>query len=143
MPEKLILEVVTPNKEVVQEPVASVQLPGANGYLGILPGHTPLLTELAVGALTYQKDSATVYVAILGGMAEVLGGRVTVLADDAERADEIDAQKARAEFAEAEKKLLSGSNDPKIDWDALLLEVARARVRLEVAEHAGAAARAS
>ena len=78
MADALQLEVVTPEREVIRESVAEVQLPALSGFLGILPGHTPLLTELGVGALSYQKGSQTMYVAVLGGMAEVLPGRVVL-----------------------------------------------------------------
>jgi F-type H+-transporting ATPase subunit epsilon len=131
----LTLEVVTPEREIVRETVAEVQLPGLSGYLGILPGHTPLLTELGIGPLTYKKGSATAYVAVIGGLAEVLPDRVTVLAEAAERADEIDPARARAELAEAERKLSPANADAKTDWDAVLKSVASARARLEAASH--------
>ena len=133
MAEELTLEVVTPEREVVRESVDEVQLPGLSGYLGILPGHTPLLTELGIGPLTYKKGSGTRYVAVLGGLAEVLPQHITVLAEAAERGEEIDAARARADLAEAEKKLASASADPKTDWDAVLKSVASARARLEAA----------
>jgi F-type H+-transporting ATPase subunit epsilon len=135
MPDALNLEVVTPEREVVRESVAEVQLPGLSGYLGILPGHTPLLTELGIGPLVYKKGPQTGYVAVMGGFAEVLPGRVTVLAEAAERSDEIDVGKARAELAEAENKLSSSGADGNTDWDAVLKSVARARARVEAATH--------
>ena len=135
MADALTLEVVTPEREVVRESVAEVQLPGLSGYLGILPGHTPLLTELGIGPLTYKKGSATTYVAVMGGIAEILPERVTVLAEAAERSEEIDAARARADLAEAEKRLASGSADPKTDWDGVLKSVASARARLDAAAH--------
>jgi F-type H+-transporting ATPase subunit epsilon len=131
----LILEVVTPEREVVRESVAEVQLPGLSGYLGILPGHTPLLTELGIGPLSYKKGSESGYIAVVGGFAEVLPQRVTVLAEAAERSEEIDPARASADLAEAEKKLAAGSADPNTDWDAALKSVATARARLEAAEH--------
>ena len=130
-----MLEVVTPEREVVRESVAEVQLPAFSGYLGILPGHTPLLTELGIGLLSYKKASETGYIAVIGGFAEVLPGRVTVLAEAAERSEEIDASRARADLAEAEKKLSSSGADPNTDWDAVLKAVASARARLEAAAH--------
>jgi F-type H+-transporting ATPase subunit epsilon len=136
MSDALELEVVTPDREVVRESVAEVQVPGREGYLGILPGHTPLLSALGIGALSYQKGGQRVYVAVLGGFVEVLADHVTVLADGAERAEEIDVTKARAALADAEKKFAGGS-DPNTDWDAVLLAATAARVRLEVAEHGG------
>ena len=135
MAEALILEVVTPERELVRESVAEVQLPALSGYLGILPGHTPLLTELGIGPLSYKKGSETGYVAVIGGFAEVLPERVTVLAEAAEPSGEIDAARARADLAEAEKRLNAGSADPKTDWDAVLKAVASARARLEAAAH--------
>jgi len=137
----LTLEVVTPEREVVREPVTEVQVPGREGYLGILPGHTPLLTELGIGALSYRKGAQTIYVAIAGGFAEVLGGRVLVLAEAAQRAEEIDTARAQTALAEAEKVLSSGaSSGASTDWDAVLQSVARARTWLDVATHSGAAA---
>jgi len=136
----LTLEVVTPEREVVRESVTEVQVPGLSGYLGILPGHTPLLTELGIGPLTYKKGSTTGYVAVIGGLAEILPERVTVLAEEAERSEDIDASRARNDLAEAEKKLASGTSDPKTDWDALLKSVASARARLEAAAHGERAA---
>ena len=135
MAEALNLEVVTPEREVVRESVAEVQLPGLSGYLGILPGHTPLLTELGIGPLIYKKDSQTGYVAVMGGFAEVLPERVTVLAEAAERSEEIDVARARADLAEAEKKLTTSVADANTDWDAVLKSVARARARVEAATH--------
>lgn len=133
MAEALTLEVVTPEREVVRETVSEVQLPALSGYLGILPGHTPLLTEMGIGPLTYKKGSGTGYVAVIGGFAEVLPERVTVLAEAAERSDEIDPARARKELAEAEGRLTSGNADPKTDWDAVLKAVASARARVEAA----------
>ena len=130
-----MLEVVTPERELVRESVAEVQLPALSGYLGILPGHTPLLTELGIGPLIYKKASESAYIAVMGGFAEVLPERVTVLAEAAEPSEEIDAARARADLAEAEKKLNAGSTDPNTDWDALLKAVASARARLEAAAH--------
>jgi F-type H+-transporting ATPase subunit epsilon len=135
LPDTLTLEVVTPERAVVREPVAEVQLPGREGYLGILPGHTPLLTELATGALTYRQGSQTRRVAISGGFAEVLPDRVIVLADVAERAEEIDSARARNALATAEKQLAAAAGT---DWEIAQQAVDRARTRLEVASPGGA-----
>jgi F-type H+-transporting ATPase subunit epsilon len=140
LPEALTLEVVTPERAVVRESVAEVQLPGAAGYLGILPGHTPLLTELATGALSYRQGAQTRRLAVSGGFAEVLPDRVIVLADVAERAEEIDAARARGALANAEKQLTGGSGT---DWETVQQAIARARTRLEVAVPGGSAARGS
>jgi F-type H+-transporting ATPase subunit epsilon len=128
---ELTLEVVTPDRAVVRESVAEVQLPGREGYLGILPGHTPLLTELATGALSYRQGAQTRRLAISGGFAEVLPDRVIVLADSAERAEEIDPARARNALAEAEKQLAGA------DWETAQKAIARAHTRLEVAAPAG------
>ncbi|HEY1866364.1 MAG TPA: ATP synthase F1 subunit epsilon [Candidatus Acidoferrales bacterium] len=140
LPDALMLEVATPEREVAREPVTEIQLPGLAGYLGILPGHTPLLTELGIGALSYRKEGKTAYVAVIGGVAEVLPGRVIVLADAAERSEEIDVEQARSSLAEAEKQLASSASDPATDWDGVLKSVASAKARLEVAAHGGAGA---
>jgi F-type H+-transporting ATPase subunit epsilon len=137
LPDALMLEVVTPDRAVVRESVAEVQLPGRAGYLGVLPGHTPLLTELATGFLSYRQGSQTRRLAVSGGFAEVLPDRVIVLADAAERAEEIDAARARAALAAAEKQLAGGAGT---DWEAVQQAITRARTRLAVAAAGGAAA---
>src|SRR5713226_7199689 len=117
MPDDIELVIVTPEKQLLRGKVADMQMPGENGYLGILPGHAPLMTELGIGELSYHdmggKESE--HVAIVRGFAEVLGDRVTALAETAERAEEIDVQRAKDALARAEKRL--ASNDPNIDWD--------------------------
>jgi F-type H+-transporting ATPase subunit epsilon len=140
LPDALTLEVVTPERAVVRESVAEVQLPGREGYLGILPGHTPLLTELGTGALSYRQGTQTRRVAVSGGFAEVLPDRVIVLADSAERPEEIDAARARTALTAAEKQLTAAAGT---DWEAAQQAIARARTRLEVAAPGGAAAHSS
>jgi F-type H+-transporting ATPase subunit epsilon len=135
LPEALTLEVVTHDRAVVHESVAEVQLPGRQGYLGILPGHTPLLTELATGALSYRQGSQLRRLAVSGGLAEVLPDRVIVVADSAERAEEIDVARARAALAAAEKQL---AEPGRSDWQAAQQAVVRARTRLDVAGPGGA-----
>jgi F-type H+-transporting ATPase subunit epsilon len=133
LPETLTLEVVTPDRAVVRESVAEVSLPGRGGYLGILPGHTPLLTELATGALSYRQGSQTRRLAVSGGFAEVLPDRVIVLAEAAERAEEIDTARARTALSAAEKQLAAAGTD----WEAAQQAITRARTRLEVAAPGG------
>ena len=135
----LLLEVVTPEREVVRDSVAEIQLPGSNGYLGILPGHTPLLTELGIGVLSYRKGGDTRYACVFGGFAEVLPDRVTVLADVAERAEEIDVARARAALAAAEKMLGSSTADAGTDWIAVQQSITRAQIRLQAAVRNGRA----
>ena len=139
LPDSLKLEVVTPDRSVVRESVSEVNLPGREGYLGILPGHTPLLTLLTTGALTYRQGNQLHRLAISGGFAEVLPDRVIVLADAAERAEEIDTTRARNALASAEKAAASSSGE---DLEAAQLAAGRARTRLEVAAPSGAHAEA-
>jgi F-type H+-transporting ATPase subunit epsilon len=139
----ILLELVTPDREVVHESVAEIQIPAKNGYLGVLPGHTPLLAELGIGTLSYHKGSEVRYVAVLGGFVEVLPDRVTVLADAAERAEEIDAAGARAGVDKAQKEMAAAMGNPAADWDHVLQDVAAANTRLEVAGHAGGAGTAA
>ncbi len=131
--EAIQLVIVTPQRQLLRESVAEVQLPGANGYLGVLPGHAPLITELGIGELSYHdlsgKESA--HLAIIRGFAEVLPDRVTVLAETAELAHEIDLARADAARARAEKRLASG--DTNIDWDRASISLQRALIRIQVA----------
>jgi F-type H+-transporting ATPase subunit epsilon len=132
MPEAIELVIVTPEKQLLRNKAAEVQMPGENGYLGILPGHAPLMTELGIGELSYRdiggKESA--HVAIVRGFAEVLPDRVTILAETAERAEEIDVQRAKDALARAEKRL--AANDPNIDWDRANIALQRALIRVQV-----------
>lgn len=129
------LEIVTPDRLLVREPVEQVQLPGKSGYLGILPGHAPLISELKSGELSYRQGGSEYYLAVSWGMAEVLPERVTVLADSAERPEEIDVARAEAAKAKAEEALQKATHD--LDYDATLKALHRAEVRLQVAAHAG------
>ena len=110
------LEIVTPDKLVVADSAEELQLPGKGGYLGILPGHAPLITELDVGELSYRRDGRTVHLAIAWGFAEVLPDQVTILAETAERAEEIDAARAQRAKDRAEtrlQKLEAGTDFPR------------------------------
>lgn len=138
LPDALTLQLVTPEREVVDEAgVSEIQLPGLGGYLGILPGHAPLITELGIGELSYRKDKETHYATVIGGFAEVLPDRVSILAEVAERAEEIDVERARAAQDRAQKLLASpGSAD--VDWESAAAAFQRAQVRLQVAAKGGA-----
>jgi F-type H+-transporting ATPase subunit epsilon len=127
------LVVVTPVKQLLRQRVTEVQLPGANGYLGILPGHAPLMTELGIGELSYHDGSGkeSDHLTVIRGFAEVLPDRVTVLAETAEFAAEIDLARAEAAKARAEKLLASG--DMSIDWDRASVALQRALIRIQVA----------
>lgn len=132
----LLLIVVTPERQLLRENVDDLQLPGADGYLGILPGHAPLVTELGVGELSYRSGQQTSHLAVIRGFAEVLPDRVTVLAEIAERAEEIDVERARAASQRAHKRL--SSQDASIDWDRATLALQRALIRMQVAAWRGA-----
>ncbi|MBM3821249.1 MAG: F0F1 ATP synthase subunit epsilon [Acidimicrobiia bacterium] len=134
MPTRLLLEVVTPDRAVVREEVDEVQLPGAEGYLGVLPGHAPLLATLTVGELWYRIGQQRQYLAIAGGFVEVLPERVTVLAQTAERAQEIDVARAEAARTRAEERLRQASSDT--DFARARTALAKASMRLQVATRA-------
>lgn len=132
-PESIELSIVTPERQILRESVVEVVLPGAGGELGVLPGHAPLMTELGIGELTYRRASAAPggSIAIIQGFAEVLGDRVTVLAETAERAAEIDLARAEAAKARAEKQL--ATPHPNTDWDLAAIALQRAVIRIQVA----------
>jgi F-type H+-transporting ATPase subunit epsilon len=134
LPEALELVVVTPERQLVREKVVEVTIPGLEGELGILPGHAPLITELGIGELSYRKSASgeRVSLAVIQGFAEVLPDRVTILAETAERAAEIDVARAEAAKARAEERL--ASNDPNIDWDRATVALQRSIIRIQVAK---------
>ncbi|MFI5113639.1 MAG: F0F1 ATP synthase subunit epsilon [Terriglobales bacterium] len=125
------LEIVTPAKLVVKDVAEEAQIPGLNGYLGILPGHAPLITELAVGTITYRSGTTTHSLAVAWGFAEVLQDKVTILAETAERPQEIDVERAQKAKDRAEQRLKS--NDPKVDFDRAEDALQRAETRIRVA----------
>lgn len=129
------LEIVTPEKKVVETTAEQIQIPGRNGYLGILPGHAPLITELAVGEISYRENSSSgsneQRLAVAWGFAEVLPGKVTILAETAERPSEIDSERARKAKERAEQRLTSG--DPSVDVERALDALQRAETRLDIA----------
>ncbi len=129
MAERLQLELVTPARRVLTEEVAEVRLPGILGEMGVLPGHTPLLTALGTGPLAYTRDGTERRIAIQGGFAEVLPDRVTVLATVAEFPEEIDLAAARTALTEAESKLPSAAAE---EIDALSDQVQLATTRIDV-----------
>jgi F-type H+-transporting ATPase subunit epsilon len=128
------LEIVTPEKKVVQDVAEEMQLPGKNGYLGILPGHAPLITELAVGAITYRNGADTHHLAVAWGFAEVLPEKVTVLAETCEMAGEIDVQRAEKAKQRAEEHLQSAN--PETDYQRATNALLKAEARLDVAKKA-------
>jgi F-type H+-transporting ATPase subunit epsilon len=128
-------EIVTPEKLVVRDTAEEMQIPGKNGYLGILPGHAPLITELAVGEISYRNQGYVHRLCVAWGFAEVLPNKVTVLAETAERADEIDIKRAEEAKQRAEQRLLSA--DPNTDFDRAERALQRADSRLQVASKSG------
>jgi F-type H+-transporting ATPase subunit epsilon len=126
------LEIVTPEKKVVDTAATEVQITGKNGYLGVLPGHAPLITELAVGEIKYRSGSDEQRLAVAWGFAEVLPDKVTILAETAERPSEIDVERARKAKERAEERLTSG--DTNVDVERSLNALHKAEARLDVAE---------
>lgn len=137
LPESIELEVVTPERHVLAETVKSLELPGKEGYLGVLPGHAPLLTELGIGTLSYQRDSKTRYLTVIRGYAEVLPNRVIVLAEISERAEEINVERSRTAEDRARSALAKASAGEK-DWIEASFALERALVRLQTAARVGA-----
>jgi F-type H+-transporting ATPase subunit epsilon len=133
LPEAIELIVVTPERQLLQETVVEVTIPGLDGALGILPGHAPLISELGIGELSYHTTTSSqpILLAVLRGFAEVLPDRVTLLAETAERAEEIDLARAEAAKARAEQRL--ASNDTNIDWDRATIALQRAVIRIQIA----------
>lgn len=132
MAEKIQLEVVTPERRVLAEPVDMVTVPGLGGELGILPGHTPLISQLQTGVLTYVQEGKNFPLHVSGGFVEVRDDHVSVLAEVAERPDEIDAARAKRAREQLEKQLnaWSGSED---DLAIAKTEFERSVVRLQLA----------
>jgi F-type H+-transporting ATPase subunit epsilon len=133
LPTEIRLNIVTPDRLVAQDAVTSVSIPGKNGYLGILPGHAPLLTELVPGELSYTRDNAKHNVAVTWGFAEVLPDRVIVLVESAERAEEIDVGRSEKALERAEERL-KRFDDPEIDKERARKALARAMARLATAK---------
>jgi F-type H+-transporting ATPase subunit epsilon len=137
LPESIELEVVTPQRHVLQETVKSVEIPGKEGYLGILPGHAPLITELGIGVLEYRNNTETRYLTVIEGYAEVLPDRVIVLAEISERAEEIDVQRTRQALDRAKAEVAKADvREP--EWERATLALQRALVRLQAAAKTGA-----
>lgn len=134
IPTHIQLEVVTPDRQVVHESVDSVTVPGKRGYLGVLPGHSPLLSELAPGEIAYTSAGSKHYLAVSWGFAEVLPNRVIVLAQTAELAEEIDLKRAEEALTRAEGQLKK-VGDPSIDRQCAEEAYQKALARLQAARH--------
>src|SRR5438477_12355558 len=131
--ESFQLVVVTPERQLLSEPVTEAQLPGADGYLGVLPGHAPLITELGIGELTYKTAAGqSGPLAVIRGFAEVLPDRVSVLAETAERPEDIDLNRAQEALKRAQERIAAGGDN--VDCDRASMALQRALVRIVVVQ---------
>jgi F-type H+-transporting ATPase subunit epsilon len=126
------LEIVTPEKLVVKDSAEEAQIPATTGYIGVLPGHAPLITELGAGEISYRSGGRVHRFATAWGFAEVLPDKVTILAETVERADEIDVTRAKQDLTQAEDALKQAQSEEEVSKD--LGRVRRAEARIEVAE---------
>ena len=132
------LSIVTPERSLVSEDVDEIQIPGANGYFGVLPGHAPLFSELKVGELSYRKGTTWTSLVVAWGFVEVINDQVRVLAETAERANEIDIERATRSKERAEDRLKKA--EAGVDFDRARIALERAIIRIQVArknQHAG------
>src|SRR4029434_2007664 len=132
MADKIQLEVVTPERRVLAESVDMVTVPGLGGELGILPGHTPLISQLQNGVLSYVQDGKTHQLHVSGGFIEVRDDKVSVLAEVAERPEEIDAARAKLAREHVEKQLTAWSGTEE-DFEQARAKLERSVVRLQLA----------
>jgi F-type H+-transporting ATPase subunit epsilon len=135
LPTSLELQVVTPDRLLLREQVDEVEIPGSDGYFGVLPGHTPLLASLMVGELWYRKGQEKTYLSIAFGFAEVLPDRVTILAELAERADEIDIERAESARKRAEERL--AQQQSAVDYERARIALLKSMTRLQVSARIG------
>jgi F-type H+-transporting ATPase subunit epsilon len=134
LPQTLQLQVVSADRPLVNEQVDEVGIPGAEGYFGVLPGHTPLLSTLQVGTLWYRQGQETQYLAIAFGFAEVQPDRVTILAQIAEKPEEIDVARAEKAKKRAEERLVTPAMD--MDFERARIALMKSLMRLQVASRA-------
>ena len=130
LPTSVELQIVTPEKLLVREQVDEVEIPGTEGYFGVLPRHTPMLAALAVGELWYRKGQEKTYLSIAYGFCEVLPERVTILAQLAERAEEIDAARAEEALKRAEGRLTASKGE--VDYERARIALTKSLARLQV-----------
>ena len=138
LPTSIELQIVTPDKMLVREQVDEVEIPGSEGYFGVLPGHTPMLASLAVGEMWYRKGQEKIYLSLAGGFCEVLPDRVTILATLAERAEDIDVARAEEAKRRAEARLL---NPKDVDYERARAALVKSLARLQVASRSQFAGR--
>jgi F-type H+-transporting ATPase subunit epsilon len=134
LPTSLTLEIVTPDRLLIREQVDEVEIPGAGGYFGVLPGHTPLLATLQVGELWYRKGQEKTFLVVAFGFAEVLPDRVTILAQVAEKAEEVDVVRAKTAKERAEDRLTRPQME--MDYERARIALLKSLIRLQVAERA-------
>jgi F-type H+-transporting ATPase subunit epsilon len=135
LPTHIRLEFVTPSRAIAHEDVDEVELPGEEGYFGVLPGHAPLLAVLRTGEMWYRKGGQKTYAFVAGGFAEVLPDRVSVLAQVAEHAEDIDLERAEAAKHRAEERL-ARPQVTEIDFERARIALLRALTRLDISRHA-------
>jgi F-type H+-transporting ATPase subunit epsilon len=131
LPQHLQLQIVSADRSLVNEQVDEIEIPGADGYFGVLPGHTPLLALLGAGELWYRRGQETHYLAIAFGFAEVQPEAVTILAQIAEKADDIDVARAEAARKRAEERL--ARPEMEMDFERARIAILKSLVRLQVA----------
>jgi F-type H+-transporting ATPase subunit epsilon len=134
LPTHIDLQIVTPDRLLVHEQVDEVEIPGSEGYFGVLPGHTPMLAALAVGELWYRKGQDKTFLSVAFGFVEVLPDRVTLLARLAEKAEEIDVERAEAARKRAEERLTHKSD---LDYERARVALLKAMTRLQVSSRGG------
>ena len=132
MADRLTLELATPMRLLLAESVDEVVAPGSEGYFGVLPGHAPFLTTLGIGLVTYKIGREEHHVVVSGGFAEVRNDKVIILADTAERPDEIDVERAERARQRAESRLL-GRTEDDVDYLRAMAALLRAQTRLQAA----------
>ncbi len=134
---KMMLDIVTPERKLVSAEVDEVTAPGFHGEFGVLPQHTPYLCQLGVGVLSYRTGSARYFVSIIEGYAEVGPDKITILAESAERAEDIDAARARESRQRAQERMAGQKADEEFDFDRAELSLKRAIARISVANQSG------
>ena len=134
---KMMLDIVTPERKLVSAEVDEVTAPGFYGEFGVLPQHTPYLCQLGVGVLSYRTGSARYFVSIIEGYAEVGPDKITILAESAERAEDIDAERAQESRQRAQERMAGQKAEEELDFDRAELALKRAITRISVANQSG------
>src|SRR3954465_12405765 len=138
LPTSINLQLVTPDRLLVNEQVDEVEIPGSEGYFGVLPGHTPMLASLAVGEMWYRKGQEKTFLSLAYGFCEVLPERVTILAQLAERAEDIDVTRAEEAKKRAEARLVHAKD---VDYERARISLTKALARLQASSRVQLAGR--